>query len=387
MADKSPYTNNKRNRHSYVHFYPESWLAGVAGLPRIVQSVYFEVCLYNWDKAKPIPESLLKMTLSDLSTEQAAQIVQALLDSGKIERSECGGFFNSKAIEEAERAMRIWQAKVNGGKKRLLDVSSGSAQGILKDTSKTLKKSKTPKAKQKVSSSTPSAILEESMQDSSSTPKGDIEDSSILEDTSKIAGGVLDRTKNLELGKKKEADASFQKDQQQDFSIEGGREAFEATAALRQAQAQADAHKRDVQAGMVEITEIWNGLAVRHGWSQISKMTERRQALVAARITEHGREALAAALRKVPESDYLMGRTEHAVSKPAFDWLMDEDTCARLVEGFYHRAPDSPAVSEAKQAIQRQRSANFARYRNEEIGFEEFDRERARLDELERKAD
>lgn len=106
-----------KTRHSYVQFYPSDWLAGTARMPRLVKSVYFDICLYNWDKAEAVPESELMLMLSDLGVQGDA-IVDALVKSKKLFRDHEGSVFCQRALDEATRALDMWTAKSKGGKNK-----------------------------------------------------------------------------------------------------------------------------------------------------------------------------------------------------------------------------------------------------------------------------
>lgn len=375
MAKSSPYTNRKRDRHSYVHFYPENWLAGVAGLPRIVWSVYFEVCLYNWGKVKAMPEALLKLTLSDMDPQQGQAIVQMLLDSEKILQDEAGAFYSVRAMEEAERAFKVWAAKVEGGRKNKKDTGT-SPKGHLKDTSKTVKKLREEGLDVDDTSKIPQAMLVGELEDTSkSVPKSD--------DSSKIPQGVLDRTKNQEPTLDKiEANASTKnKDHEQGQSE---KDDFQIMAELRAKEAEGERARKMIAIGVSVVAEHWNKLAIRHNWSQISRMTTKRQELLAARVQEFGQMKLIAALDEIPKSDYLMGRTDHKVAAPAFDWVFSEEACAKIVEGFYSRtqAEPQPEMTDHAKEISAMRAANFSRMNAGTITQDEFEAERARINAL-----
>lgn len=106
-----------KTRHSYVQFYPSDWLAGTARMPRLVKSVYFDICLYNWDKAEAVPESEVMLMLADLEVQGDA-IVDALVKSKKLVRDNEGSVYCQRAIDEAERALGLWTAKSKGGKNK-----------------------------------------------------------------------------------------------------------------------------------------------------------------------------------------------------------------------------------------------------------------------------
>lgn len=101
-------------RHSYIRFYPSDWMAGVARLPRMHRSVYFDVCCYIWDTAKPCPPIEIMMMLSDVP--DASTIIDNLIELGKLERLPDGSISNARALAEAEKAVASWQAQVGAGK-------------------------------------------------------------------------------------------------------------------------------------------------------------------------------------------------------------------------------------------------------------------------------
>ena len=117
-----------KTRHSYVQFYPSDWLAGTARMPRLVKSVYFDICLYNWDKAEAVPESELMLMLSDLEVQGDA-IVNALIKSKKLFRDHEGSVFCKRALDEAMRALDMWTAKSKGGKNKPSSRENDSQNG------------------------------------------------------------------------------------------------------------------------------------------------------------------------------------------------------------------------------------------------------------------
>lgn len=101
-------------RHSYVAFYPSDWLGGTARMTRMQRSVYFDVCCYNWDKAKECPPSDLALMLGDLDGWE--KIVDLLVAAGKLYRTPDGSLGGSKAMAEAKKAFDLWERKSKGGK-------------------------------------------------------------------------------------------------------------------------------------------------------------------------------------------------------------------------------------------------------------------------------
>jgi hypothetical protein len=118
-------------RHSFVAFYPSDWLAGTARLPRLHRSIYFDVCCYIWDIAKPVPPRELKLMIADVKNGQA--IIDDLVEMGKLDRLPDGSISNAKALTEAEKAYDLHKRKSEGGKAaQSAGRSAGrSAQGSL----------------------------------------------------------------------------------------------------------------------------------------------------------------------------------------------------------------------------------------------------------------
>lgn len=121
MAGKS-----KRQRHSYVRFFMDDWAGGTTRMTRLIQSVYFDICFYNWDKGKPMPEAEVMLTFADIAP-QGDDIVAALVASGKLERND-EGVFNPRAIAEAEHAFEQWAARSRGGSHRQGKTDEGEQQ-------------------------------------------------------------------------------------------------------------------------------------------------------------------------------------------------------------------------------------------------------------------
>lgn len=105
-----------RRRHSYIQFYMADWLAGTARMQRIVRSIYFDVCCYNWDKAAAVPQAELFLMLGDVDSEQAESIIKMLLASNQLEVDEQDCIFSPRALEEGKRALAAWEAKSAGGR-------------------------------------------------------------------------------------------------------------------------------------------------------------------------------------------------------------------------------------------------------------------------------
>jgi hypothetical protein len=107
-----------KRKHSFIQFYMDDWSAGTIRMPRIVWSVYFQICTYNWDKVASCPKAEVYLMTSDLPDGQGDAIIENLIETGKLERDSSGGVYAPRAIFEGERAYNAWEAKSRGGKGR-----------------------------------------------------------------------------------------------------------------------------------------------------------------------------------------------------------------------------------------------------------------------------
>ena len=101
-------------RHSYVPFYPSDWIAGTARMSRLHRSVYFDLCCYIWDYARPVPLAELAIMLGDLPDWQ--RYVEELVAAGKLLRGDDGSITNPRALVEAEKARDLHRRKSEGGR-------------------------------------------------------------------------------------------------------------------------------------------------------------------------------------------------------------------------------------------------------------------------------
>jgi hypothetical protein len=101
-------------RHSYVRLYPSDWIAGTARLNRILRSLYFDVCLYNWDYGEPLPKSAHAMMFDDVPDWSAH--IQALIDMGKLKRTKGGGLYSERALNEARSSYERKVIAIASGK-------------------------------------------------------------------------------------------------------------------------------------------------------------------------------------------------------------------------------------------------------------------------------
>jgi hypothetical protein len=109
-------SRNSRVKHSFIQFYPDAWSAGTARMPRLVRSVYFEICLFNWDKVRAVPVPTQRLMLADL--DNGAAIIDALVEEETLVRNDDGSVFSPRAMAEAEKSLAAWEAKSRGGRAR-----------------------------------------------------------------------------------------------------------------------------------------------------------------------------------------------------------------------------------------------------------------------------
>ena len=114
-----------RGRHSFIQFYMNDWLAGTARMSRIARSIYFDICVYSWDKAQPVPHAELFLMVSDIENQQQAEfLIKNMVDTGKLVENEDGSVYSPRALAEGERSLAAWKAKSQAGKKRAANAAS-----------------------------------------------------------------------------------------------------------------------------------------------------------------------------------------------------------------------------------------------------------------------
>ena len=102
-------------RHSYVQFYPSDWLAGTMRLTRDERSIYFDVCLHNWDRVEPLAKREQARVLGDVPDWETH--IEALIEMGKLKRTQGGGLYSQRAMDEATRARESTSKAVAAGRK------------------------------------------------------------------------------------------------------------------------------------------------------------------------------------------------------------------------------------------------------------------------------
>lgn len=85
----------------------------------------------------------------------------------------------------------------------------------------------------------------------------------------------------------------------------------------------------------VAVFDAWNAMAEDNDLPVARTMNDKRNTHLGKRISEHGSESIVAAIQRIPESDFLMGKGDRGW-KANFDWLLQPSSMTKLIEGAYH---------------------------------------------------
>ncbi len=130
-----------------------------------------------------------------------------------------------------------------------------------------------------------------------------------------------------------------------------------------QAPTQAD-ERIDYQAFMTFFNEAMAGKVI----PQIAKITKKRQGMLNARVKEHGKDAVAVAIRKAANSSWLNGGGGkfHA----SFDWIFKPDNFIKVLEGNYDDqlvlTPTSTDSTSFSQVQTNYKYTSYEEHRNNE---------------------
>lgn len=260
-------------RHSYVRFYPSDWLAGTARLPRLHKSVFFDICCYIWDTAKPCPPMELLMMLSDLPT--GAQIVDELVAMGKLSRNPDGSVENVRAMAEVHKSVTSWKKMADGGKKARLNGAS------MEDA------------------------MDHAMVDG-------------IEDGNTINGGW----NGASIGDAHEPEPLTTNQNHEPESPKGD---------------SPPTPSAGVAIAAVCILQNWNAMArgTAGKIKGAKALNDQRRAAIKARLREHSLEDIQAAIATIPQSAFLRGENDRGWVAN-FDWLLQPSSMMKLIEGAYH---------------------------------------------------
>lgn len=81
------------------------------------------------------------------------------------------------------------------------------------------------------------------------------------------------------------------------------------------------------------VVDLWNLMASQNDLSKVAKLTDKRRRSCQARLKADGLELIQQAIGKIPQSDFLCGRTGDWSAD--FDFLMQPDSVTKILEGKY----------------------------------------------------
>lgn len=109
-------------------------------MPPLMEWVYFQICIYNWDKCAAMPLTEARMRLSRHPDWEVD--LEPLIEGGKVHRTRSGGLFVERAMREATKAYDLWEKKSRGGKAtQNQDDGDGRVRTVAKSADKTVAKS------------------------------------------------------------------------------------------------------------------------------------------------------------------------------------------------------------------------------------------------------
>jgi hypothetical protein len=108
--------------------------------------------------------------------------------------------------------------------------------------------------------------------------------------------------------------------------------------------------------------DAWNDLARDIGLPIAQAFTARRQSALKARLAEvGGLDGWGTALAKIRGSPFLRGETSRDGWKADLDFLLQQKSFTKLMEGSYDRSANRQRPANAQQAAHETRSAAFRR--------------------------
>lgn len=262
-------TDSGERKHKYVAFHLDKWAGGTSKMTRIVQSVYFDVCFYNWDKVAPMTRGAQALALADLEGA-GERIIDLLVNSEKLIRLEDGSVYSEVAMEEGQKASSLYNAKSSGGAKgrqaQLGDSPSTGGEGAREN-----RIDKNPTDEEEVASQPLSSGDDESP-----------------------------------------AEPPLPIDPPEDPP--------------------APPEKGPTKAECEEVVTHWNEMASQFGLAQCEVMSDKRTTGLKARIKELGVARLKLAIDRIPDRKYLRGHNDRGW-KAHFNWFIQPDKAAGLLEG------------------------------------------------------
>lgn len=109
-------TQPKFKRPEFIGFFPNKWRAGCAELSNGAEYVFFKLCIYIWDKGKPVPLDRVEAIVGWVPVSAGRglnEVLQELQNAEKIKEIN-GGLINLPAMAAHKKALNEMKA----GKKR-----------------------------------------------------------------------------------------------------------------------------------------------------------------------------------------------------------------------------------------------------------------------------
>jgi hypothetical protein len=307
-------------RHKKVQFNPEAWMGDTARMSRLVRSVYFDVCLFNWQKAEAMPEAELMMTLQDIGADGPG-IVSLLIQTGKIVVSDDGGspaYYVAEALNEALQAADLFERKSGGGKK-------GAAKTNAVESDETLAAGET--SPPKVS---PNDIYSNPLP----TPPGLGANAPLP-----ISDEIADTSANLAAAEP-EQETEPNAEEAARLAAERLRRKAERRERRAAERLRRKAERRERRAAdTTAIVTAWNAMAVTAKLARIAKLTDERRKKIGARLDEQTVEEIVEAINLIPQRSFCMGQNPRGW-KADIDFLLRPNTVTKLLEGTAYTSGD-----------------------------------------------
>ena len=340
-------------RHSYIAFYPSDWKGGTAQMTRTHRSVYFDICLYIWDYAKPCPEKALPLMLGDV--EDWRRYVDDLVAAEKLHRTPDGSLYATKALAEAKKAFDLWEKKSKGGKSAAKKTNEDNG-GKSDDSNPDESPDESPDAEPEPDVKKPED--KSSVKKKSAEPETQPDPTGLPGENPDHAGQPPPENpeKPPETATNPPKTGLTAKAQAPPKSAENP------------GKPPVDRSGNDI----VQAVAAWNALAAETGLPTVTKLTDDRRGKLKARLQDcGGLDGWIAALEKIRASPGLLGRTGGSW-RANFDFVLRESGFVKIMEGNYdgwvetnRRGGESGSVVEAgRRAVEtlRNRDPGGIRY-------------------------
>lgn len=309
---KSTSTSSKP---SWVRFFPSDYIAGTARMPRMVRSMYDDIMIHNFDKNRALMPAEAMLVFGDVDPATGEQIIENLIEAGKVQQDENGGLFINRAMTEAGWSWAQWEAKSAGGRKGgAKGKKTASAEDIVKgdDAPKAAVNGK----KEKTATITPLKSDQTLRQYSHNHNHNHIES----EATASASGG---------------GGGNDDIDDSEDKGLVGR--------AIK-------AQEEDLIAShMTLIPPAWNEMAIRNGLNEVSSVSDKRSELIRQVIGEFGLDKTLEVIKSIAESDFLLGDNTK-MGPVKFDWAMRN--FGKIADRDYHdEKPPEPTPAPKPEPV------------------------------------